>query len=79
MVNAIETGGVPPSGTTTLAGGPGNAVVVQQVINAAYHAFGAGLHAAPFLAAGLVIGAGTLTVITLRPTAHPGVVPHKRP
>lgn len=70
VVNAIETGGVPPSGATTSAGGPGNAAVVQQVINAAYHAFGAGLHAALYLAAGLVIGAGILTVLTLRPRAR---------
>ena len=75
VVNAIETGGVPPSGTTSSAGGPGNAAVVQQVINAAYQAFGAGLHAALYLAAGLVIGAGILTVVTLRPAAHPGERP----
>jgi acyl-CoA synthetase (NDP forming) len=36
VVNAVETGGVPPSGTTSPAGGAGNAAVVQQVINAAY-------------------------------------------
>ena len=66
VVNAVETGGVPPSGTTSSAGGPGNAAVVQQVINAAYHAFGAGLHAALYLAAALVIGAGILTAVTLR-------------
>jgi MFS family permease len=71
-VNAIETGGVPPSGTTSSAGGPGNAAIVQQVINAAYHAFGTGLHAALYLAAGLVIGAGILTAVTLRPSARPG-------
>jgi len=72
VVNAIETGGVPPSGTTSSAGGSGNAAVVQQVINAAYQAFGAGLHAALYLAAGLVIGAGILTAVTLRPSARPG-------
>ena len=72
MVNAIETGGVPPSGTTSTAGGAGNAAIVQQVINAAYHAFGVGLHAALFLAAGLVIGAGILTAVTLRPSARSG-------
>jgi hypothetical protein len=72
VVNAIETGGVPPSGTTTTAGGAGNAAVVQQVINAAHHAFGVGLHAALFLAAGLVIGAGILTAITLRPSTRAG-------
>ena len=72
VVNAIETGGVPPSGTTSSAGGSGNAAVVQQVINAAYQAFGAGLHAALYLAAGLVIGAGILAAVTLRPSARPG-------
>jgi EmrB/QacA subfamily drug resistance transporter len=72
VVNAVETGGVPPSGTTSSAGGSGNAAVVQQVINAAYHAFGTGLHAALYLAAGLVIGAGILAAIALRPPAHPG-------
>ena len=70
VVNAVETGGVPPSGTTSSAGGPGNAAVVQQVINAAYHAFGTGLHAALYLAAGLVVGAGILTAVTLRPPAR---------
>jgi hypothetical protein len=71
VVNAIETGGVPPSGTTSSAGGAGNAALVQQVINAAYHAFGVGLHAALYLAAGLVLGAGILTILTLRPPGRP--------
>jgi hypothetical protein len=72
VVNAIETGGVPPSGATTSAGGPGNAAVVRQVINAAYQAFRTGLHAALYLAAGLVIGAGILTAVTPRPPTRPG-------
>jgi len=72
VVNAIETGGVPPSGATTSAGGPGNAAIVQQVINAAYQAFGTGLHAALYLAAGLVIAAGILAAVTLRPPARAG-------
>ena len=72
VVNAVETGGVPPSGTTSSAGGAGNAVIVQQVINAAYHAFGTGLHAALYLSAGLVICARILTAVTLRPSARPG-------
>jgi len=72
VVNAVETGGVPPSGTSSSAGGAGNAAIVQQVINAAYHAFGTGLHAALYLAAGLVIGAGILAALTLRPSARPG-------
>ena len=72
VVNAVETGGVPPSGTTTSAGGAGNAAVVQEVINAAYHAFGVGLHAALYLSAGLVICAGVLAAITLRSPARSG-------
>jgi len=65
VVNAIETGGVPPSSSTASAGGAGNAALVQQVIHAAYDAFEAGLHVALYLSAGLVIGAGILAVITL--------------
>ncbi|HYB15991.1 MAG TPA: MFS transporter, partial [Streptosporangiaceae bacterium] len=65
VVNAIETGGVPPSSQTSHAGGAGNQAIVQQVINAAYDAFQAGLHAALYLAAGLVLAAGALAVITL--------------
>jgi hypothetical protein len=48
------------------AGVAGLQWVVQQVIQAAYDAFAAGLHAALYLSAGLVIGAGLLSVITLR-------------
>jgi len=65
VVNAIETGGVPSSSQSSSAGGQGNAAIVQQVINAAYDAFQAGLHAALYLSAGLVIAAGILAVITL--------------
>jgi len=72
VINAIETGGVPPSGQSTSAGGAANAKIVQEVIQAAYHAFEAGLHAALYMSAGLVIGAGILTLITLRSSAGPG-------
>jgi hypothetical protein len=65
VVNAIETGGVPPSSQTSSAGGPGNAAIVQQVIHAAYDAFQSGLHAALYLSAGLVIVAGILAAVTL--------------
>jgi EmrB/QacA subfamily drug resistance transporter len=71
VVNAIETGGVPPSSATAPSGGPGNAAIVKQVIDAAYQAFGTGLHAALYLAAALVIGAGILTAVTLRSPARP--------
>ncbi len=39
---------------------PGEGALVQQVIQAAYTAFEAGLHAALYLSAGLVLGAGVL-------------------
>jgi hypothetical protein len=42
------------------------------LVNAAYQAFGTGLHAALYLAAALVIGAGILTAVTLRPSAREG-------
>jgi len=60
VINALETGGVPPSSTTA-----GRGKLVQEVIQAAYHAFQAGLHAALHLSAGLVIGAGILAAATL--------------
>ena len=68
VINALETGGVPPSGKTASAGGAaaaGQGKLVREVINAAYHAFQTGLHAALYLSAGLVIGAGILAVATL--------------
>ena len=68
VINALETGGVPPSGKTAGAGGAaaaGQGKLVREVINAAYHAFQTGLHAALYLSAGLVIGAGILAVATL--------------
>jgi EmrB/QacA subfamily drug resistance transporter len=67
VINALETGGVPPSDKTAPANGAaaGQGKLVQEVINAAYHAFQAGLHAALYLAAGLVIAAGILAAATL--------------
>jgi hypothetical protein len=38
---------------------------VRQVIQAAYAAFQSGLHAALYLSAGLVLGAGILAALTL--------------
>jgi MFS family permease len=78
VINALETGGVPPSGETAKASGPaaGQGKLVQEVINAAYHAFQAGLHAALYLSAGLVIAAGALAAATLRKHhAHASVSP----
>ena len=65
MINALETGRVPASGTAPAQQGK----LVQQVIQAAYDAFSAGLHAALYLSAGLVIGAGLLSAVTLRRAA----------
>jgi EmrB/QacA subfamily drug resistance transporter len=62
VINALETGTVPSSNKA--APRPGK--LVQEVIQAAYHAFQVGLHAALYLSAGLVIGAGLLTAVTLR-------------
>ena len=61
VINALETGRVPASGTAPAQQGK----LVQQVIQAAYDAFSAGLHAALYLSAGLVIGAGLLSAVTL--------------
>ena len=69
VINAIETGGVPGNGHAAGAGGAagaGEGKLVQEVIQAAYSAFAAGLHAALYLSAGLVLLAGVLALITLR-------------
>jgi EmrB/QacA subfamily drug resistance transporter len=66
VIHAVETGGVPSSGNTAGAGGAagaGHASLVQQVINAAYSAFHAGLHAALYLSALLVLLAGLFAVV----------------
>jgi EmrB/QacA subfamily drug resistance transporter len=78
VVNAVETGGVPPSSQTSSAGGPGNAALVQQVIHAAYDAFQSGLHAALYLSAGLVIVAGILAAVTLGRERSAGRAAHKK-
>ncbi len=75
VINAIETGGVPSSEHTKGAGGAaaaGQGALVQKVIQAAYHAFYAGLHAALLLSAILVLVAGVFTFIMLnrRPRPH---------
>jgi hypothetical protein len=77
VINALDTGGVPPSGKTAKASGPaaGQGKLVQEVINAAYHAFQAGLHAALYLAAGLVIAAGILAAVTLSDHAQEPISP----
>jgi len=62
IINAIETGTLPPSSRTKGVGPAGEAKLVQEVIHAAYNAFYAGLHAALFLSAGLVLAAGLFTL-----------------
>ena len=69
VIHAIETGGVPSSGNTKGAGGAagaGQGSLVQEVIHAAYSAFYAGLHAALYLSAFLVLAAGLFTFVALR-------------
>jgi EmrB/QacA subfamily drug resistance transporter len=62
VVNAIETGQIPKN--TSAYAGYGK--IVQEVIGAAYKAFGDGLHLALYLSASLALFAGLLAVITLR-------------
>ena len=62
VVNAIETGQIPQNTNAYANYGK----IVQEVIGAAYTAFGDGLRAALYLSAGLVILAGLLSFITLR-------------
>jgi MFS family permease len=69
VINAIETGGVPSSGSTKGAGGAeaaGQGSLVQKVIHAAYDAFYSGLHAALLLSAILVLAAGLFAFFYLR-------------
>jgi EmrB/QacA subfamily drug resistance transporter len=65
VVNGVETGQVPSSGSSGV-GPAGQAALVQKVIDAAYTAFHDGLRDALFLSAGLVLAAGLLAVVTLR-------------
>ncbi len=67
VVDALETGGVPPSDANAAGAGPaGQGELVRQVIAAAYHAFGAGLHTALYLSAALMFAAALLSAATLR-------------
>jgi len=60
--NALETGQIPQN--TSQYSGFG--ALVQEVINAAYSAFGDGLRDALYLSAGLVIASGILAAVALR-------------
>jgi len=62
VINAIETGAIPKN----TSGYSGFGKLVDEVIGAAYTAFGDGLHAALYLSAALVLAAGLLALITLR-------------
>jgi EmrB/QacA subfamily drug resistance transporter len=82
IVRAIEVGGVPSSGHTKGAGGAaaaGEGTVVQEVIRAAYAAFYAGLHDALYLSTALVVGAGLLCAITIRPRSQTVSSPTETP
>lgn len=71
VINGIETGTVPSSGQTSSAGPAGEGKLVQEVIQAAYSAFYAGLHAALYLSAFLVLAAGLFTVVAFgKPHRH---------
>jgi EmrB/QacA subfamily drug resistance transporter len=64
VTNALETGQIPTNTSQQVAAyGP----LVGKVIQAAYSAFSNGLHAALYLSAGLVLAAGVLAAVTLRP------------
>ncbi len=71
VITAIETGTVPSSRNAGGAGPASQAKLVHDVINAAYSAFYAGLHAALFLSAGLVFAAGLFTVLWFGRHQHP--------
>jgi EmrB/QacA subfamily drug resistance transporter len=66
VINALETGQIPQN----TSGYAGYGKVVQEVIAAAYTAFGDGLHAALYVSAGLTLAAGLVAFITLR--SRPG-------
>jgi EmrB/QacA subfamily drug resistance transporter len=75
VIRAVETGGVPSSGHGQGAGGAeaaGQGTLVQEVIHAAYNAFYAGLHAALYLSAFLVLAAGLFAFVALRRSSQPG-------
>lgn len=71
VIQALETGGVPSNGNSSTQAPAGEGKLVQEVINAAYSAFQAGLHDALYLSAGLMAGAAILAAITLRDRPGP--------
>jgi EmrB/QacA subfamily drug resistance transporter len=71
VINAIETGTVPSSSHTKGVGPAAEGKLVQEVIQAAYSAFYAGLRAALVLSAGLVLAAGLFTIAMFGTHAGP--------
>ncbi len=73
VIDAIEKGTVPGGApaSATAAYGP----IVQQVINAAYGAFRAGLHVALLGSAVLIAGAALVTLVTVRQDTAEWMVP----
>jgi EmrB/QacA subfamily drug resistance transporter len=68
VINGIETGKTPTPAQLAIPG-------AKQVFDAAYAAFGTGVHWALYLSAGLVLFAAVLTVTFLRDTAPVTVTP----
>ncbi len=64
VINAVEHGGLPGG---SQAGGGANQKLVQQVTDAAYGAFHAGLHLALIVSAVLVLVAAGVAAVSLRP------------
>lgn len=73
VVNAVETGTVPSSRNAKGVGAAGEGKLVLDVIHAAYSAFYAGLRAALFLSAALVLAAGLFTIAMFGHHNTPGI------
>jgi EmrB/QacA subfamily drug resistance transporter len=74
VINAIETGTLPPSSqaqTAAGAAGAGQEKLVQDVIHAAHSAFHSGLHAALLVSAALMLAAGLFAVVVTRQHDQP--------
>jgi EmrB/QacA subfamily drug resistance transporter len=63
VINGVETGTVPSNGNSGAAAAYGK--IGEEVVHAAYDAFQAGLHAALYLSAGLVLLAGIFSFAVL--------------
>ncbi|HEY1699164.1 MAG TPA: MFS transporter [Trebonia sp.] len=74
IIHVIETGQTGLARNYSSMG-----VIVQDVLDAAFRAFGDGLHAALYLAAGLVLIAAIVAALALRPMAKTAVLPGAQP